>query len=302
MTAPDKVARPLAWAMLVLTVAMAGGLLVAAARLPKFTDAAAPTPAAPPWPDAVAIPSSAWTAIQRSQGVPAQAERGPLAARFRLAGTFFLFGGEDGAASEANRRAVLDDLQKNEQHLVREGDRVDDYEVVRVFEDRLYLRAAGVEYELALSFVSTTAVSAAASAAPAASSDSLEDQPALETSRFGKRVGSNRWVFQRDELLKYYREVLDEPERIAALYMSLKPDYQENAVAGYVLEEEGERDFFQAVGLRQGDVVRRVNSMRMTSQRRAEYFMSEFLKDRVSALVLDIERGGKPEKLIYLIR
>jgi hypothetical protein len=42
--------------------------------------------------------------------------------------------------------------------------------------------------------------------------------------------------------------------------------------------------------------------MRMVSQRRAEYFLSEFLKNRVSALVLDVEREGKPEKMIYLIR
>jgi hypothetical protein len=42
--------------------------------------------------------------------------------------------------------------------------------------------------------------------------------------------------------------------------------------------------------------------MRMTNRRRAEYFIKEFVKDRANAFVLDIERGGKPHKLIYQVR
>lgn len=102
--------------------------------------------------------------------------------------------------------------------------------------------------------------------------------------------------------MEYYREILDEPERIAALYMSLKPDYKEERIAGYILDEEGEGDFFHAVGLRQGDVIRKVNSINMTSQKRAEYFLGEFVKNRMNALVIDVERSGRPEKLIYFVR
>jgi hypothetical protein len=42
--------------------------------------------------------------------------------------------------------------------------------------------------------------------------------------------------------------------------------------------------------------------MRMTSRRRAEYFIGEFVKGRVNAFVLDIERGGRPAKLVYQVR
>ncbi len=257
--------------------------------------------AAASWPDTVIFSNANWAAFQRSGG--AETTRGnPLSARFRLAGTFFLYG-TDGGSSESNRLAIVDDLQKKQQSIVREGDALDEFSVTRVFPNRLLLRANGVDYELNLSYAGAPAQTGA----PAVSTGavplvSMEDMPALESSRFGKRVGDNRWVFRREELLKYYHEVLDEPERIAALYVSLKPDYQENEVAGYFLGTEGEADFFKAVGLQENDVIRKVNSMRMVSQRRAEYFLSEFLKDRVSALVLDIEREGKPEKLIYLIR
>ena len=56
------------------------------------------------------------------------------------------------------------------------------------------------------------------------------------------------------------------------------------------------------MGLRQGDVVRRVNSLHMTSQKRAEYFIGEFVKGGLGAVVLDIERDGRPEKLVYLVK
>jgi type II secretory pathway component PulC len=302
MTGSHTAARWLAGGLAVLAVGLAGWYAFQARQLPQAAGPESPATAVPlpEWAPAALLPPEAWTAIQRG-GATVADDAGPLADRYRLAGTYFLFGDATESA-QAQRTAVLDDLQKNEQHLVREGDAVDEFEVARVFEDRVFLRHGGVEYELKLSFASAPVVASSGLDSNASATNSLEDQPALETSRFGKRVGANRWVFSREELLKYYREVLDEPERIAALYMSLKPDYQENEVAGYQLDGEGEQEFFQAVGLQDGDVVRRVNSMRMVSQRRAEYFISEFLKNRVSALVLDIERGGKPEKMIYLIR
>lgn len=130
----------------------------------------------------------------------------------------------------------------------------------------------------------------------------MEDEPALETSRFGKRIAENRWVMSRESVMKYYEEILEDPERIAALFVSMKPDYQDNKIKGYYLDPEGEEDFFKAVGMQPGDVVRKVNSMNMTSQKRAEYFIGEFVKNRANAIVIDIERQGKPEKLIYLVR
>ena len=42
--------------------------------------------------------------------------------------------------------------------------------------------------------------------------------------------------------------------------------------------------------------------MPMISQSRAEYFINEFVKNRVNGFVIDIEREAKPEKMIYLIR
>jgi type II secretory pathway component PulC len=126
--------------------------------------------------------------------------------------------------------------------------------------------------------------------------------PADMQNRFGKRVGDKRWVLMRSELMNYYKEVLNNTDRLAKVYDSLKPVYQGNNIAGYTLIVEGEGEMFGALGLQPGDVIRQVNSMPMTSQTKAEYFIGEFVKNRVNGFVLDIERSGRKEKLIYMIR
>ena len=97
---------------------------------------------------------------------------------------------------------------------------------------------------------------------------------------------------------------MDDPERLAALFMAMEPDRDAaGKVAGYrVNMDVGEKEFYTQMGFQQGDVVRKVNSMRMTSQRRAEYFIGEFVQNRLGAVVIDIERNGTPKKLVYLVK
>ena len=121
------------------------------------------------------------------------------------------------------------------------------------------------------------------------------------TNKFGcVQTQENRWRFSRKPILDYYQELLDEPDRMVAVFDTMKPVRDErNKITGYVVGLEGEKDFFDAVGLRQGDIVRSVNSMPMTNRRRAEAFIDQFLKDQMSAVVLEVERDGKTTKQIY---
>ena len=82
----------------------------------------------------------------------------------------------------------------------------------------------------------------------------------------------------------------------------MKADRLNGKVDGYRLDRAGEQAFYEAVGLTENDVVRKVNSMKMIKQERAEYFIREFVQDRLSAVVLDIERDGESMKLIYYLR
>jgi len=243
------------------------------------------------------LPTQAWSIFQNSSD-PVDTKND----RYRLAGTFFLMG-NDGSNPDRQRRAIIDDVSSNQQYMVSEGQTFQDYEILRIYQDRLIMRRDAVEVELTLSYQSANSDRKSSNTPEVQKADMVLDQEVLESNRFGKRIGEKRWVIDKEAIVGYYQELLDNPERIAAVYMSMKPDFDdEGEVEGFTLQKEGEKDFFDSVGLLEGDTIRKVNSMRMTSQKRAEYFIGEFMKERLGAVVLDIEREGKPEKLIYLFR
>jgi type II secretory pathway component PulC len=98
----------------------------------------------------------------------------------------------------------------------------------------------------------------------------------------------------------YYQELLDQPERLLKVFDSLAPLYnEERAIEGYRLNIEGEAEFFAAAGLRQNDVVRKVNGIEMTNRRRAENLIRRFAQDDLDIVVLELERDGAPVKQVY---
>lgn len=283
----------------VLSLAASGVLWSLALRLPRVPDATPVDPAWPPaWPPRAPAPDADWSFFQAGSDAFV-AENGHLASRFRLAGWFFAYESDVAHA----RRAIIDDLAADEQHIVREGDRVAGAEVVRIFRNRVILREGAREEELWLSFSQTEEPPGAQTHATAdtAGSESWSDAP---PNRFGiTRVGERSWVFKRDKLIEYYQELMDEPERLVRTFDSLKPLYNtEGKITGYQLGIEGEADFFDAAGLEENDIVRSVNSLPMTNRGRAEYFIREFVADRANAFVLQIERNGESRKLIYQMR
>ena len=130
------------------------------------------------------------------QPAGASVTTGPLANRFRLAGTFFLYAPE-GATAESQRRAIVDDLQKSQQSIVTEGDMLDEYRVQNVYPDRIVLRSGGTEYTLALSFTDPGPV---ASTSPAGTSTGTARRRspwltwAKIRSLIGTRASSARWL------------------------------------------------------------------------------------------------------------
>ncbi len=83
----------------------------------------------------------------------------------------------------------------------------------------------------------------------------------------------------------------------------MKPVYNtEDKIEGYQLQVEGEHEFFAATGLRENDIVRSVNEVKMSNRRRAEFFIKQFAKGRSSAFILDVERNGEPMRLMYQVK
>ncbi|MCX7817740.1 MAG: hypothetical protein N2652_00755 [Kiritimatiellae bacterium] len=251
------------------------------------------------WPAAPVIAPADWLPLRARAGGPpgsgADETRAP--ARYRLAGTLLLRT-DDGTVRYG--RAIIDDTEEKRQLVLAEQETSGDLRVLRIDWNRATVEIAGQVYTLSMRFAGNVAppsepggvIAAAASAAP------------LEVSRFGRKVQPDRWLIEREAVLEYYRELRDDPVRVARLYESFRPvrEGPDGHITGYELNILGEEEFLRAVGLQQGDVVRAVNSMPMTSQSRAEFFIAEFLKENLNAIVLDIERNRQPQKLVYLIR
>ena len=289
-----RIAGATAW---LIAVVLAGAWLLFAWRSPANTPVIAGAQIRDlAWLKPVAPQDADWDMIRRAQGKGGVTVVNGIAQRFRLAGTFFAFGG-DNAQGSGEGKAVIDDLQKQSEYLLREGENIEGLILLKIFHDHVTVQIGGKEEELRLSFTDAVASGAPTVAAVAT------NEVVLSTSRFGKRIAENRWVISREALMQYYDELRKDPERVLQLFDSLKPDYnQQQQITGYHLGMEGEKELFQAIGMQDGDVVRQVNSINMTSQRRAEYLIGEFLQNRISALVFDIERENKPQKLIYFIR
>lgn len=254
--------------------------------------------------ETVLATASAWESFEGGGAAPkASAGNGALAARYRLAGIFMVFQGAEARGTSQTRCAILDDVQQGTQLLAEEGERAGDVRVVRI-ENEYVLLGDGVHEEMV--FLAPPAI-----ASDGSRGDSDGDRATagaaptiLETNRFGARVGDARWEISRAELMKYAQEVMDDPQRVSAMYLGMEPDYDdEHSVAGYRLNTAcGEAEFYAQVGFQHGDIVRRVNSIKMTSQRRAEFMLSQFFEGQLGTFVFDIERDGEPMKLIYMLR
>jgi len=292
--------RPLAWTTPLAALVCIAGLVHAYLLLPEppaFEGGASVSTLSRPAPEQ---PESInWTVFARRRETVA-VKVGTLAKRFRLVGTFTVHD-DDGDAPR--RRAVLDDGKVQRQYIKDEGETIDDVTVVRVLADRVVLRDATGEETLRVRFRNESAAAADQGVADATGSGEPGAGEESWNAFGGRRIGEFQWIFKRKALEDYYQELRDNPDRLVRIFDSMKPIRNANrGIEGYVLDIKGEADFYGAVGLQQGDVVRRVNQMKMISRQRAEYFISEFAKDRANAFVLDVERNGKPEKLVYQIR
>lgn len=270
---------------------------------PSVSEAAIGSPPAldAAWPEAPRLSPSDWAPFRASPAsMPsAAAEDSAAAGRFRLAGTLLMQMGPPGRETARHGRAVIDDMETRQQCLLAEGESAGALRVLRIELDRVVAEIDGRVAVLSMRFDGSATSDTAAPGAVHAAAAGMEP---IEINRFGRRVQPDRWLIERGALLDYYREIREDPSRVAKLYETFKPRREDGRIAGYELDIIGEREFLNAVGLQQGDVVRAVNSMKMTSQSRAEFFISEFLKEQLNAVVLDIERSGQPQKLVYLIR
>ncbi|MCC5850376.1 MAG: hypothetical protein JJU29_20000 [Verrucomicrobia bacterium] len=253
-----------------------------------------------------------WPAIDLPSGDvfarPGEAQFDEEVRHYQLAGTFqtYDFDPESGQGKPRSQLALVDDLRDGRQVMLRTGERLGPFTVSEINLEQLVLSRGGMEWVLTLPGVLAERVASRPTRPATRGEDTVdfEDMPALETTPFGKRVGENMWVIERAAVVGYAEQVMADPRRAIALYDSFTsaPAVDEDGLSGFQLNMVGEREFFSSMGLADGDIIQRVNSMEMLNQNRAEYLVSEFMRANMNAVVLDIERDGQAEKRIFIIR
>ena len=258
------------------------------------------------WPERTAIEPRHLEAFKPAQSSTQQADNVAATSYLRLAGTFMTYSNSGEPENGTGFRiAIIDNLKTHKQSMVQKEEVFDGFRVLSVFESYVELSKDDEVFELHANMQQANPPETTIQADEKEKEPTgFGDMPALETNRFGKRIGENRWVFSRKAIMDYYEEVVNDPERVVEMYKSFTTDRNKETDErqGFLLAPAGERDFFNAVGLQNGDVIRKVNSMNMLSQRRAEFMLTEFVNHNLNAVVIDVDREGKEEKMIYLIR
>ncbi len=290
-------------AVVALTTGLFGWLYT---RLPANPAAAVSDASAYKWPDVPRVKAGYFAAI--AHPVEPDAPVTPPFLHLRLSGIFMTYDQVDNENREPVRtiKALLDDLKERTTRVVGVGDHFSGCLVKQILPDSIVLERKMEAFTLNVASGSIVAgfVAQAARDPVPAKPATFEDMPALATSRFGKKIGENRWVLRREALEDYYDEVKNDAERLADLWKSFTTnrDAETDEPLGFNINPAGEPDFWAALGLQDGDVMRKVNSMNMINQRRGEFMLKEFFQHKLSAVVLDVVREGKEEKLIYIIR
>ncbi|HLY36922.1 MAG TPA: type II secretion system protein GspC [Candidatus Binatia bacterium] len=238
----------------------------------------------PPAPPATATPSPSTARPLADYAVIATRDifnpsAGPDAARHR---NLRLWGvGLDGH----DARAVIEDATTHRQELYRVGDTIGTARVTAIDWDRVTLTDAGIDDTLTLSPPDTTG-----------SSSEPPPVPAVQTAAEERirRTSENAWVVDR-------REVVG-TEGLSGLMTQLRAvaEVRDGRPAGFRLFQIRDDSLFAKLGLRDGDVVQRVNGAEVAEPAALLGFLQRLKTE--PRVALDIVRGATPRTLVYDLR
>ena len=181
-------------------------------------------------------------------------------------------------------RAVIEDTATHRQELYRVGDQVGGARIASIDWDRVTLEGDGGEEVLDLS-PPAAAPSAETPAPPAAAP--LDDRI--------RRTAENAFIVDR-------REVAGAVDNMSGLMTQLRAvaEVREGRPAGFRLFQIRDDSLFAKLGLRNGDVVERVNGAQVADPTALLGFLQRLRTE--PRVALDIVRGDAPRTLVYDLR
>jgi len=217
----------------------------------------------------------------------------PVLAELRLLGTY---AGPSGYA-------VFEKTGSSEQDVFKPGQPVFDAGTLLSVEDgKASVSASGSEVTFTVfkEDVPQSLSSMGESGEAAELPDTPDGQPQVQSSggtgrKYTEKVSENSWVIDQ----KAVAESLSDMSRVMT-DARLTPKVAGGAIQGFVVTEIKERGVFDAIGLRNGDVLTKINGYAIDSPEKAVQVLSA-LRGQTN-IELDIVREGSPRSLHYTIR
>jgi general secretion pathway protein C len=186
-------------------------------------------------------------------------------------------------------RAVIEDTTTHRQELYRVGDDVDGARIAAIDWDRVTLARAGGDDVLELE------------AAPPTGATEPVVEPTAETPVRAaaderiRRLGENAFIVDR-------RELTGTTDGMSGLMTQLRAvaEVRDGRPAGFRLFQIRDDSLFARLGLRDGDVVRRVNGAEIGEPAALLGFLQRLRTE--PRVALDIVRGDAPRTLVYDLR
>jgi len=267
--------------LLVLAAALAAVGVNASLRI-ALDDVSQARPVEPRWPatpDRPPIDAYAVIAARNFFDPGDAAARTSITGGLRLWG-IGLFGGE--------ARAVIEDVRTSHQDLYRVGDEVGGLRVATIDWDRVTLTNGRREETLDLS----TPAADGSTAAPADREPA--PAPAADATRI-RRTGAHAFIVDR-------RELAGTVDNMSGLLTQLRAvaEVENGRAVGFRLFRIRDDSIFSKLGLRNGDVVQRVNGTAIGEPAALLGFLQRMRTE--PRVAVDIVRSGTPQTLVYDLR
>lgn len=219
----------------------------------------------------------------------ANAQGSPLSGSISLIGTYM---GPVGFA-------ILENKSDSVEKTFKVGDNVFGTGVLKeVYKDRVVISSGGTDYSLVM-LIETPPPSAARQdeTVPAARPSSSKDaarKPAFSPEGV-RKTGERDWVIDQKAVL----HALDNIDQVLS-DARLTPVSSKGAVEGFLVNEVKPKGIFDTIGLKNGDILKRVNGFEVTSPERAVQVLTGLRGE--TKIDLDIVRGGQKMNFHYEVR
>ena len=185
--------------------------------------------------------------------------------------------------------AVIEDPATHEQRLQRVGDEIGGARITAIEWDRVTLRGADGQQTLLLTTEPSVAEGEQAAAAPPGGMP--PDAPDVPI----RQTGADSFIVDRSALTGAV-------DNTSGLLTQLRavPEVNEGRPVGFRLFQINPQSVFARLGIRNGDVVQRVNGGTLADPASLLGFLQRLQNE--PRVALDIVRGGQPHTLVYDLR